>query len=189
MSYFSIRIDNKDFAEGHTNLRVADRICLSIAEPTVEGWLIWGEEIANVFQARDFKHLRLPQNYFTIEWAKKSIRTHNQGARGKRLLIRILAETCDVVPTCIRLTDCTSGEVKDLVAIVCYFLEQIADAWMWPVISESWHNMPHYITACDRAINIRDHNLCAVVPQKDSTWDFLFSLKSTIDIKRNLVLS
>ena len=100
-----------------------------------------------------------------------------------------MPEVLDIVAARVCLTDSSRCQVEHLVPILVYFLEEIADAGVGPIVAETWHDMTHYITTSDRAIDIRDDNLAPIVPQEDLARDLLLSLQTARYRKGDQVLA
>ena len=100
-----------------------------------------------------------------------------------------MSEVLDVVAARVSLSYSSRCQVEHLVPVLVYFLEEIADAGVGPIVAETWHDMTHDIAASDRAIDIRDDNFAPIVPQEDLAGDFLLSLQTTRYRKGDQVLT
>ena len=87
-----------------------------------------------------------------------------------------MPEVLDIVAARVCLTDGSRCKIEHLVPVLIYFLEEIADAGVGPIVAETWHDMTHDIAASNRAIDIRDNNFAPIVPQEDLAGDLLLSL-------------
>ena len=65
-----------------------------------------------------------------------------------------MPEVLDIVATGVGLSDSSRSQVEDLVPVFVYFLEEIADAGVGPIVAKTRHDMTHDIATSDGAIDI-----------------------------------
>ena len=74
-----------------------------------------------------------------------------------------------------------------MVAICVDFIEEIADARMRPIISKSWHYVSHHVASRYSAIDVRNDNLGAIIPQENLSANLLLPLQPALDTERDQV--
>ena len=147
----------------------ADSIRVPVSKAADKRWIVFSiwEKISNVLQRGDLEYLRFLKNHFSAEGPHKSVGTHNNGALRKPSLSLVLPQFAQIISSGVASSDSSCGQVEHLVSIFSNFGKQVADAVMAPIDTESRQDVAQRIRSGNCSINVRDDNLCVVIPQKD----------------------
>lgn len=132
-------------------LLVAITISSSVTKPCYKAVSSW-EQIQNIRQTRYFKLLRLLLNHLSVQCGHQLVRRHNYWSI--RQSNAVLSQIIYVFPSCIRLSNRSCSQIQDLVPFTMYFLEQLANRLLRPVLAYFREDVAQRIRLSNRSVNI-----------------------------------
>lgn len=99
----------------HSSIRYG--IGISVSKTGVE-WieLVW-EKVSDIFQCRNFEHLRLPMNNFTFEGAEKPVRAQNNWSIWHYKIL-FLPNSFNILTSVICLSNRSRSKIEEFIAFL-----------------------------------------------------------------------
>ena len=98
-----------------------------------------------------------------------------------------MADGAKVLASDVSLTDGTSRQVQDSVAVVLDFGKQLGDTGLGPILPDDGQNVPEHVRLCDGPVDIRDDHFVIVTPKVDVTLAPGRALVRSCDAENRLV--
>lgn len=130
----TLGVDGEDSIQGHSHLLVGIHIGRPVPKSSIKGLCVWEKQVFDVCQTLDFELFWLLFNHFSVQGGEEAA-----GAQQKRPLWQHCAPLVDpvqIAPRHVCHPNGTCRTIEKLVAILAYFVIQLCDALVSPILSQ-----------------------------------------------------